>query len=303
MTFDVQKATEEWLASFEKYGLELKSGKFSYESFLKWLESCPAEVQSNPANKFEPRRRELIQALKEMLSLDVQLSRKPSSPQDSQVQAIAELITKNIDINGSTGGKYVAAGLPLRRAVANIQPIDSKLLEQFDAHFFAMLKFTEHRREFPLGFEGRLRLAAQKNDIPFFVKLGECLSKPAEFSLDTDVQDFQLSATGTFLLKNWENIQGWEPNYGLNQFSRKTLLAYCEARLDPHEKKERSITGYAVEKERSRLKLKRSLPPLVKDARLGKDRRGNPDTQLIILQLNKGGQIIHKRVSTLRNQS
>ncbi len=103
MTFEVQKATEEWLASFEKYGLELVSGRFSSESFLKFLESCPPAVQFNPENKWEPHRREMIQALKEKLSLDAQLSRKPSSPLDSQVQAIAGLGATSFAVGSSTG--------------------------------------------------------------------------------------------------------------------------------------------------------------------------------------------------------
>ena len=291
---------EEWLVSLEKLGLELVSGKCSFDSFLKCMESCPLEVRSNPENKWEPDRREMIQALKEKLSLDAQLSRKSPSPQDSQVQAIVELITKNIGTNWPNAEKYVAAFLPLRRAVANTQqPIDGKLLEQFDAHLLALLHLKEFRRKFPPSFENRVRLAAQKNDTSFFVKLGECLSKPAEVSGTTDIQDFQLSEIGTFLLKNWDCIRGWEPNYGLHQFSRKALLAYCEAQLDPHEKKERPITESAVEGARKRFKLDRSRSLLVKDAWLGKDRRGNPDRDAIILQLKKGGQIIHKRVSTL----
>jgi len=38
---------QEWLDSAEKLGVA--RGKFGFESFLKWLESCPPEVQSNPS--------------------------------------------------------------------------------------------------------------------------------------------------------------------------------------------------------------------------------------------------------------
>lgn len=214
---------EEWLVSLEKLGLELVSGKCSFDSFLKCMESCPLEVRSNPANKFEPRRRELVAALNDYLLWNSKLSDTPLNPFDSQVRAIGELIAKNIGIDGSSGKKYVAAVLPLRRAVANIQPIDGKLLEQFDSQLFAMLKFREHRREFPASLEARVRLAAQKNDAPFFVKLGKALSKAATFNLNSDLEDFKLMPEKVFLLQNWNQIESCRDKIGLCDFTWPAL--------------------------------------------------------------------------------
>lgn len=287
---------ENWLRK-----LDQAFANFTFETFLEALESCPTEVRTHPNNTFEPKRLMIVHLLKEAIQLESQRLQN-ETPLGSQVAAICELIQKEFGFSSKTAECYVAVCIPLRRAVACGGTVDEELLKCFDDHFFALLRLKENRNKLPSGFEDRVRYAAQRNDTAFFVRLGEFLSRPTDFNRELETKDFQLGTIQTFLLNNWKHIEGWEPEYGLCQFSRKALVAYCRARFDPFSMENQKITERAVESARQKLKLNRPPRQSLLIENVGKMPKGGVSrTERISLSLKNGTSIYHNKVCTIKS--
>ncbi len=292
-----RQIVEQWLCD-----LDQAFANFTFETFLEGLESCPTEVRTHPNNTFEPKRLMIVHLLKEAIQLESQRLQN-ETPLGSQVAAVCALIQETFGFTFKTAESYTAACIPLRHAVASSDTIDEELLKRFDDHFFSLLLLKNNRDKLPSGFEDRVRYAAQRNDTAFFIRLGEFLSRPTDFNRELKTRDFQLGAIQTFLLNNWKHIEGWEPEYGLCQFSRKALHAYCNARIYPFSMRVPRITLRAVENARQKLRLNR--PPrqclLVKKVLMITHKGGRPRTDMILLFTQDGTPIEHKKVCTINS--
>ena len=287
---------ENWLRK-----LDQAFANFTFETFLEALESCPTEVRTHPNNTFEPKRLMIVHLLKEAIQLESQRLQN-ETPLGSQDAAICELIQKEFGFSSKTAECYVAACIPLRRAVACGGTVDEELLKCFDDHFFALLRLKENRNKLPSGFEDRVRYATHRNDTAFFIRLGEYLSRPTGFSRKLKIYQIGLGSIRTFLLENWKHIEGWEPEYGLCQFSRKALVAYCRARLDPLSLENQKITERAVESARQKLKLNRPPRQSLLIENVGKMPKGGVSrTERISLSLKNGTSIYHNKVCTIKS--
>lgn len=297
---DAQRRFQQFMAAVTQFGRSLVEGKAGTKDIIESLERIQPVLRQVPAGKFPElfdaeNVAEVIKSLKFLNWLET----APPDSRPTQARAIAEQFRRKTGCTIQDFTKSLNAFMQKRRELAGGPRANAVLLKAHDDFHVGQLRIEGKREQALHALADRLKLAAIRGEKDFIKRVCKELKKEPSLPEHFQVKNFNLGIIKEFLLENWSGIEKWAPVFGLHEFSRDALRDYFKARLDPHEKFE-WLTSDAIEQERKRSKLKRSLPSRVKEVFPWQDSHGRPNKNFITLRI-KGGQKVETRRSTIRS--
>lgn len=285
-------------AEFQPFALEVArkqaAGTATLEDLHRFFAEMPPELQATAKAHGAPCGPEEIAEMEQGLAFLKWISEDQVSPEASQYRAILR----------STGWlpgmleAFINSICAVRAAKAGLAVLPPEKADAFAAVIERLHRQEGAGKEFAGMAEDLIGAALRSDDPKTERRMGRLLGTEPDLPASPKLNHFELGSVQTFLLENWSHIIGWEPVFGLCDFSRAALLDYVRARLDSDKKPAREYTLEAIEGMRKRYGLNRRLPARVESvaARSIAAKRTKDDQVVLVL---RGGQKEVHRLSTV----